>query len=952
MNSQQSRLASIGKRDFTSQDLDDSDADESGGESYHIDSGQMYQSVTFDVGLAKQAKNNKYAADSKDGDSIPKRKQKKSSKGGGGGGGRRAPPGEADGDPLDLMTVASGKHLPSLSALDHKPLHTRKDPLKKHAKDNRTMLSSIDGPVPDLSEEEQLALQRTVLFRQQEEEKLANDKEEMRQMMESIKREKMELYEMNRRKDEDKQAEKDLVLREREDLRIALETMRNQNEFLQNQMKQTSEDAKQEIENERQQRVQEVSEIEKQNKALTQQVLDQQAEAERNLAAERDELKSALKRMEDDKLSLSTKIFETEVASKLKAEEIEKQRLEFANSLKEMENEKFSLQNKVKENDEKARNASDALSSQLAKEKEELEMKLNMMDSEKKELSEALMAKEEAAQDHAKDLAAKLEQEKLALQESTTRMEKEKVALAMALTDAENEAKKQATIVSAQLQKEQEILQDTKQIMRYEQEALEAKLKQNQADSLKSNAVITEEMKKEREALEAHLAAMQKEKEEMEATLKKAVEDTLHREKEAAQRLAAERDELREAVTRMKAEMELEKKRTEQALAAKDSSSTGLKTKSGLNLTASDKSLYNILEEGEDTVKRPESGRKSHKSSKRNMTGSKKSLLHMPITEEAVKCLESNDDVEDYDDFVDDVCEDEYGDDSEGDEDEFDELPAPHAAAARGDLDHLQRLGKMDASLLSSVDGAGRCPLFYGMAYDNTEVVTYILDTAPSCAQQTDMHGDTPLHAGCSSGSTASVAILVSMLEGNGYDMNVVNSMGMAPMHLAQNAEVMSCLYTANAELKVVDNSNRSPLFVAAAMNRTPCVEFLLDCLGGDDEAVYMIDDRGDTALHAAACNGASESLLLLLQCGITPLMTNNKGLKAIDLAQKNKQKKCREILAQYHLHFATTSDFDSVLFIATLEVCIIADMFLDSCAWNPNTPPHSCYTLCLLSYV
>jgi ankyrin repeat protein len=227
----------------------------------------------------------------------------------------------------------------------------------------------------------------------------------------------------------------------------------------------------------------------------------------------------------------------------------------------------------------------------------------------------------------------------------------------------------------------------------------------------------------------------------------------------------------------------------------------------------------------------------------------------------------------------------------------------------------------MDASLLTSVDGAGRCPLFYAMAYDNVDVVTYVLDTAPSCAQQTDMHGDTPLHAGCSSGSTASVEVLVSMLEGIGEDVNVANSMGMSPMHLAQNAEVMSALYAANADLKAVDNSNRSPLFVAAAMNRTTCVEFLLDCLGGDDDAVYMIDTRGDTALHAAACNGASESLLLLLQCGITPLMTNNKGLKAIDLAQKNKQKKCREILAQYHLHFATTSDFDSVLFIATLEV-------------------------------
>lgn len=61
--------------------------------------------------------------------------------------------------------------------------------------------------------------------------------------------------------------------------------------------------------------------------------------------------------------------------------------------------------------------------------------------------------------------------------------------------------------------------------------------------------------------------------------------------------------------------------------------------------------------------------------------------------------------------------------------------------------------------------------------------------------------------------------------------------------------------------------------------------------------------------------------MLLLLQCGINPLSLNKAGLRAIDLAQRNKKMKCREILAQYHLHFATASDFDSVGFIATLEV-------------------------------
>ena len=44
-------------------------------------------------------------------------------------------------------------------------------------------------------------------------------------------------------------------------------------------------------------------------------------------------------------------------------------------------------------------------------------------------------------------------------------------------------------------------------------------------------------------------------------------------------------------------------------------------------------------------------------------------------------------------------------------------------------------------------------------------------------------------------------------------------------------------------------------------------------------------------------------------------------GLKAIDLAIRNKQDRSKHLLAEYHLHYCTSSDFDSVLFLKTLEV-------------------------------
>lgn len=91
------------------------------------------------------------------------------------------------------------------------------------------------------------------------------------------------------------------------------------------------------------------------------------------------------------------------------------------------------------------------------------------------------------------------------------------------------------------------------------------------------------------------------------------------------------------------------------------------------------------------------------------------------------------------------------------------------------------------------------------------------------------------------------------------------------------------------------------------------------------EEKLLRKDKRGDTPLHAAACNGAIECLLLLLQYGIDPRTKNLSGLKAIDLAVRNRHQKCKSILAEYHLHYCTSSEFDSVLFLATLEVSVAA---------------------------
>ena len=234
-----------------------------------------------------------------------------------------------------------------------------------------------------------------------------------------------------------------------------------------------------------------------------------------------------------------------------------------------------------------------------------------------------------------------------------------------------------------------------------------------------------------------------------------------------------------------------------------------------------------------------------------------------------------------------------------------------------GDLKRLQGFEEVESSLLSSFDADKRTPLFYAAAYAQSAVVAFLLQVGAEVVGEADLNGDTALHAATSAGSTECAQLI---LECQMSVVHTQNQIGMTPAHLARTAECLKVLYKHGADLTQVDTNGRSPLFVACAMNRGECAEYLIDCLDQDDTSLTIRDARGDTPLHASACNGSVDCLLLLLQHGVDPMITNSKNLKAIDLAIRNKQHKCRELLAEYHLHYCTASSFDSVLFLATLE--------------------------------
>eukprot|EP00752_Nemacystus_decipiens_P001469 g1445.t1 len=143
----------------------------------------------------------------------------------------------------------------------------------------------------------------------------------------------------------------------------------------------------------------------------------------------------------------------------------------------------------------------------------------------------------------------------------------------------------------------------------------------------------------------------------------------------------------------------------------------------------------------------------------------------------------------------------------------------------------------------------------------------------------------------------------------------------MTPAHLAANNDVLEVLSQHGANLNAKDADLRTPLFVACASDRLEKAEFLCELLEYADQDLGEADKRGDTPMHAAAYNGSTACLLLLLQYGVEPDARNTKGLRPIDLASRRGHKACEKILMEYQLHHhVNNSYFDSVLFLATLE--------------------------------
>ncbi|CAN0557801.1 unnamed protein product [Ectocarpus sp. 12 AP-2014] len=246
------------------------------------------------------------------------------------------------------------------------------------------------------------------------------------------------------------------------------------------------------------------------------------------------------------------------------------------------------------------------------------------------------------------------------------------------------------------------------------------------------------------------------------------------------------------------------------------------------------------------------------------------------------------------------------------------EMSAAHLAAAAGHLTCLEAIQSTRREMLAEVDSSGRSPLFYACANAHADAADLLIQESPQSCHTMDVNRDTPLHAAALAGSRLCCRLL---LQHGRSEVEPLNEMEMTPAHLAANNDVLEVLSQHGANLNAKDADLRTPLFIACASDRLEKAEFLCELLEYADQDLGEVDKRGDTPMHAAAYNGSTACLLLLLQYGVEPDARNTKGLRPIDLASRRGQSACEKILMEYQLHHhVNNSYFDSVLFLATLE--------------------------------
>ena len=245
--------------------------------------------------------------------------------------------------------------------------------------------------------------------------------------------------------------------------------------------------------------------------------------------------------------------------------------------------------------------------------------------------------------------------------------------------------------------------------------------------------------------------------------------------------------------------------------------------------------------------------------------------------------------------------------------------PAAHAAATNGHVECLEAYltgvarsaaGEEPLQLVGALDSSSRTALFCACAANQFNCLALMLQVCDEAVEAggasgvkavqdvlnaQDKRGETAVHAASVNGFHECLEMLLQ----SGAESDVPNHKGQEPVHLTHGEECLEVLVDFGADVYTQDNMGRTTVFMAAANGEEGVLRGLLD-MDEDQLMIDLGDDRGDTPLHAAACNGRLTCAKLLLETMADPCVANGQGLVPGYLAECNGHVRCVELFEKY----------------------------------------------------
>lgn len=211
-----------------------------------------------------------------------------------------------------------------------------------------------------------------------------------------------------------------------------------------------------------------------------------------------------------------------------------------------------------------------------------------------------------------------------------------------------------------------------------------------------------------------------------------------------------------------------------------------------------------------------------------------------------------------------------------------------HFIASRGTYSEVLHCLEKYSNYINKIDEHYHTPLHYAIGNNRPVTIVKLLISYGANLNAHFPRGyETALHLAVENNNYN----LVKLLLDNNANVNIRNSRGETPLHVAcinsvcNRTKIVYELINHGANLEARDKDGLTPLMYAARANNGKYVNALML----NKAYAYAQDNEGNTALHYAAqkkdIEGKSHALRFLLRRGVDPNIRNKEGWTPLHLA-------------------------------------------------------------------